>query len=218
MSEVIENKPVKVPSLGINSYDWEKRIEIVKVYLMTGSRQKTCEVCNIHIGTLDKYRGEDWWPEVVAEIKKQRDSRINTKLSTIVERALEVVEDRLEHGDLVLNNKTGELIRKPVPLREASKAANELLARQQQIEKQDSESTVQKETVQATLGMLAAEFAKWSKATGKANSQEIEFTMKSESNQEISSNAIHDKWEEGLQERKREVQQSPGSDQKEGSS
>lgn len=180
-----EKKSIKVPTLHFNAYDWEKRIEIVKVYLMTGSRQQTCTVCNIGVDTLDKYRGEDWWPEIVAEIKKQRDSRINTKLSTIVERALEVVEDRLEHGDLVLNNKTGELIRKPVPLKEAAKAANELLARQQTIEKQDSESEVRKETVQATLGMLANEFAKWSKATGKANSQEIDY-------KEIGSDAVHD--------------------------
>lgn len=193
-----------LPEITDNSYDWEKRIEIVKLYLITGSRRKTAEMAEISLQTLDRYRDQPWWDEVVAEIKKQRDSKVVHKLSSIVERALEVVEDRLENGDIVLNNKTGTLVRKPVPLREASKAAVELLARQQQIEKQADEATVQQSTVKETLGLLAAEFSKWSKQVSKSNAQVIDFT-------ERKTNALHDQWQEGLQEGSGEVHFQTGS-------
>lgn len=182
---------ISVPALNKNSYDWDKRIEVVKCYIITGSLRRVSEATGVHLKTLTEWRDQEWWSDITAEIKKQREAKLDNKLSNIVEKALEVVEDRLNNGDLVLNNKTGELIRKPVPLREASKAANELLARQQQLQKNSEGVTIQQTTVKETLNMLANEFSKWNRNQSKKEATTIEF-------KEVDSNAIHEEWETGL--------------------
>lgn len=166
---------ISVPALNKNSYDWDKRIEVVKCYIITGSLRRVSEATGVHLKTLTEWRDQEWWSDITAEIKKQREAKLDNKLSNIVEKALEVVEDRLNNGDLVLNNKTGELIRKPVPLREASKAANELLARQQQLQKNSEGVTIQQTTVKETLNMLANEFSKWNRNQSKKDATVIEF-------------------------------------------
>lgn len=73
------------------------------------------------------------------------------------------MEDRLDKGDFVWNQKTGEIARKPVSLKEARGAANDLLQRQVVLEKMQREEVhqQQQQTVADQLAMLANEFAKF---------------------------------------------------------
>jgi hypothetical protein len=124
-----------------------------------------------------------------------------------VDRALDTIADRLENGEHVYDQKTGEIIRKPVALRDANNTANTLMQRQAILEKlgRDDKNQEQTQSVQEQLTILASEFAKFNKRlNGKASDVEYK---------EIEDDAVHEEWEEGLQAGSEGIHLTPGSSQ-----
>lgn len=126
------------------------------------------------------------------EIRLIRKSKTGTKLNDIVTTSLELLQDRLENGDWVLNNKTGEMVRRPVSLRDASSMTNALMTRQLQMEELAERMEHRNETVQETLSMLAREFTKMNKQIAKQSAQTIDYVE--------TVDAVHDQREERHQE------------------
>lgn len=120
-----------------------------------------------------------------------------TKLSKIVDKALESIDDRLDNGDFILNNKTGEVVRKPVGLRDAVTAATALMQRAEVIENMNKQERAIEATqsVEDQLKLLASEFAKFNNKS-KVNAETIEF-------KEL--DALHDEREAGLQTGERSI-------------
>jgi len=141
-------------------YTWEKKYSVVAVYLQCGSLSQTEAETGVPSVTISNWKQTSWWPELVSQIKNAEHSQMNTQLNKIINKALGVVSDRLENGEMVLNNKTGELVRKPVTLRDATRAAAELMNRQVILNKVTVENEIKKQTVEDTLKFLAGEFAK----------------------------------------------------------
>jgi hypothetical protein len=188
-------------------FTWEKKIEVVTKYLALGNYRLVSELTKVDYRTIMLWKKEPWWDDLIEEIKKTRTSELSTKLSKIVDRSLEVVADRLENGDVVMNMKTGEFDRKPVSMRDANIVVKDLLNHQLKMEELSSKIEIQKETVQDQLALLAAEFAKWNKAITKQTATTIEFKEKT--------NAVHDERETGLQEGSGEVYEQAFGDQEE---
>lgn len=141
-------------------YTWEKKYQVVAVYLKCGSLRETEAQTEVPTATIQNWKGSQWWPDLVNQIKTADHTKLDNKLSQLVNKALGVVEDRLENGELVLNNKTGEMVRKPVGIRDATRAASELMQRQVQINKTLVDNETKQQTVEETLKFLANEFAK----------------------------------------------------------
>lgn len=156
-------------------YTWEKKIEVATKYMALGNMRLVGELCKVDYRTLMNWKKEKWWTELLNEIKKTRQTETSTKLSKIVDKSLEVIADRLEHGDFILNNKTGNIDRKPVSLRDANSVAKDLLGTQIKMEELTSKIETRQESVQEQLKLLATEFAKWSKGLSKQNAQTINF-------------------------------------------
>jgi hypothetical protein len=110
------------------------------------------------------------------EVLSTRRVATSGKLSTIVDKALDVIENRLEQGDIIYDQKTGELRNKPVTLKDATSAATALMQRQNAIEKAQSQEVQisQQSTMQEQLKELAKEFAKFN-TRHKTNAQDVEF-------------------------------------------
>lgn len=160
-----------------------------------------------------QWKMQPWWSDLEKEIRATQNIEMDTKLSKIVEKSMAVTMDRLENGEMVLNNKTGELVRKPVAMRDAAKVATDFMQRQQVIRKDESETTqVSQVSVTEQLKTLAMEFAKWqSKAQAKAEALDVEFKEI-----EGDSDAVYEEREEGLQTGSEGVYLETGSEEEEG--
>ena len=145
------------------AHSWEKKTEAVKRYMLLGNMRVVSEQLNVPYETLMDWKKQDWWVQLVEEIRKSRKTKQNNKLTDIIEDSLEIVQDRLQNGDFVLNNKTGEIVRKPVSLKDAAQVTNNLITRQLQLEELSDKMENRGDTMKETLTMLAKEFAKWSK-------------------------------------------------------
>jgi len=178
-------------------YSWEQKVEVATKYMQLGNMRLVSELTEVPYQTIADWRKTDWWPDLIDEIKTIKRSKTGAKLAEIIEQSIFVVQDRLENGDFVLNNKTGEINRRPVSLRDAAQVTNQLITRQLQMEELAEKLVNRKESVKETLSMLAREFAKMTREQEKIKAQTIEF-------KEVD-NAVYDERKEGLQEGSGEV-------------
>lgn len=188
-----------VPELHSRSYSWEKRMDVVAKYMLLGNMRVVSEQTGVNYATLMDWKKSDWWPDMVDQIRRQKKTKTSDSITKIIEGSLEVLQDRLENGDWVLNNKTGEIIRKPVGVKDAATIANQLMQRQLQLEDLIERNSKSSDTVQETLVALATEFAKWQ----KKNKKEIIDVE--------DANALYDQRKTGLQEGSGEVYIPSGS-------
>ena len=166
----MSDKNLLVPTITKNvsmqaggRWAWETKQEVVEKMLMLGNIQLVSSLTGVDVSTIQNWKKQPWWTELVATYREEKALVVDSKMASIVDKALEKVDDRLENGDIVLNNKTGELIRKPVSMKDAALVARDLLVRQEAIRKSTDEAVEHKETVKETLSLLAKEFAKWAK-------------------------------------------------------
>lgn len=158
-------------------YSAEKRIDVVTKWLALGNLRLVAELTGVSYGLIRAWKMQPWWADLVAEIKASRDIQVDNKLSKIVDRALDTVQDQLENGELKYNRKTGDVLRVPVSALTANKIANDMLTRQVDISQKrvDESAAYKTEKIEDTLKMLALEFAKFNtKRTIVVQSQEIE--------------------------------------------
>ncbi len=159
-------------------YTWETKTTFVTVLLATGNRAEASRQAGVAYETSALWLKQPWYPKLVEEVKRSVRSELNTKMAKIVDKALAATEDRIENGDYILNNKTGELLRRPVALREVAKVANDMMSQQVKLEKLNNETTVQNETMQELLTQLGKEFAKFNSTIKKNNAETIAFKDK----------------------------------------
>jgi hypothetical protein len=167
----------------------EKRIEVVTKYLALGNMSLVAELTGVGHQLCRLWKTQPWWKEMEAEIRAARTSQVDSKLSKIIDKSLEMIEDRLENGTVEVA-KDGSIFRRPANIKEITNVSQVLMGQQLQMQKAQKEELVQQEqiSVKDQLAMLAAEFAKFNtKRTVDVVSKEI-------------SSAIHEEREEGLQE------------------
>lgn len=167
----------------------EKRIEVVTKYLALGNMSLVAELTGVGHQLCRLWKTQPWWKEMEAEIRASRTAQVDSKLSKIVDKSLEMIEDRLENGTVEVA-KDGSIFRRPANIKEITNVTQVLMGQQLQMQKAQKEEQVQQEqvSIKDQLAMLAAEFAKFNtKRTVDVVSKEIDF-------------AIHEEREEGLQE------------------
>ena len=142
----------------------QQKIETVLTYLATGSETKTAAATGVPKATLHIWRYQPWWKELVVQLQEEKDDSINADVAKIIEKSMATVADRLEHGDFGFNQKTGEIFRKPVNLKDAHKVAVDMIDKRNLL---NGKPTSRTESVSANnqLEFLAKKFAEFATMT-----------------------------------------------------
>lgn len=148
-----------------------QKVEAIQSYLLLGNLALTSRILGIPEVTLRVWKTTEWWKDKVNEIKTQDRIQLSSRMKKIVDASLTVVEDRLLNGDFQFDQKSGEVIRKPVNLKDAHKVAVDLQDRQELMEKTEKPETSD-EGVESRLLKLAEKFAEM--ATMKIEQQALE--------------------------------------------
>lgn len=210
-------------AVSAKNYTWSdsQKLEAVQTYLMLGSVKMTAAALKIPEITVKVWRTKAWWKELEGELKVQDELQLSTRLKKIAERSFEAVEDRLEHGNFIFDSRTGKLKRVPVSLKDAHKVAIDTVQQREMIGRKFVE-TANDGQIEQKLVALAERFAEIATQTINKNRtfdvdiEDVEVVESDTTNNTTddedanSSNynegdfddAIHDEWEEGLQERK----------------
>lgn len=214
------------------SWSDAQKIEAVQSYLLLGNLALTSRILNIPEVTLRFWKTTEWWKDVVDDLKLQETMQMSARLKKIVDASLGAVEDRLLNGDLMYDHKSGEMIRKPVNLRDAHKVSVDLMDKKAMLDKavvpQQEETTDDNK-----LEKLAEKFAAFvnkkldkepevidvqdieiktqdnSEVEGQAHNLEVVGSIPTPATNNIKDDhALYDEWEEGLREGIQAVPQS----------
>lgn len=170
-----KTKPKKAKKEKLVKGAWytdAKKLETVKCFLISGSHKQTAAAMNIPEPTLRGWRNSDWWKECVAEIRTEGSMTLTTRLKKVAESALDITADRLENGDYFFNNKSGEVERRGVSMRDAHRVAVDLMKQADTIEKRPSGEVLTEESVDAKLDHLAKRF----ESIAKQNAKKVQVT------------------------------------------
>jgi hypothetical protein len=176
-------------------YSDSQKVEAVTTYfLLGGNLAETGRVLKINYETLKSWRKSNWWQEIEEQVRKQEKLEISSQLKKLMDKSWVVVADRLEHGDWVLNQKTGEVTRKPVSMRDANNVAKTAVELREKMDLAEAH-TVATENINNKLNKLAEAFTKLSKGEKLEEAEDIAFV---DVVHEKDDNALHEEREEGL--------------------
>jgi len=77
-------------------------LEAVRLYAESGSLAAVSRALGIAIYELQKLQRTDWWQKELAALRREESAMKNAKLTKIHNLTLAALEDRLEHGDLIM--------------------------------------------------------------------------------------------------------------------
>ncbi|HET8689497.1 MAG TPA: hypothetical protein VFM18_23035 [Methanosarcina sp.] len=205
--------PTESPGPGRIGFPPEVKFNVVTNYLATGSLKIAAASVGVAYETVKKWHQQQWWKEYEFEIANAKKTETNNKLSKIVDKSLSLLEDRLDNGDYIINQKTGEIVRRPVQLRDLNQVMNNILLRQEAIEKEkkNQKQIQQQESVQDLLKSLAEEFSKFNGSRKKFDIVDVEDAQVKDED-----DALHEGRETGLQEGEQTVQQQTSASEEQG--
>lgn len=145
---------------GSQYFTEESRIKAACVYAMTGSAVKTGEILGIRPGTIRQWKMQPWWQQVIDRIRTEKDDELDVKLTHILDKTVEVINDRLENGDYVYDAKNQELIRKPMGGKETA-VVTSIMVDKRQLLRERREQKRDETDVMKRLKDIAQNFAKF---------------------------------------------------------
>ena len=159
--EKSKKRPSRAIEAGTNRrWSDKQKLDAITTYLTLGNLSMTSRITNIPEITLRVWKQSNWWQDAVEDIKSQERVELSAKLKRIVEAAHQVVENRLVNGDPVIIPKTGEIVMKPVSMKDAHRVAVDLQNQREIVEKMNKhEEVVESDSDQ--LKKLAERFAEF---------------------------------------------------------
>lgn len=144
-------------------YSDDKKLEVVATYLALGNHiADTVRKTGVPRDTLKYWIKSEWWPKMVQQVYNMDRQKKSSRVSRIVTQALDQLEDRLENGDYIFDQRLGEIRRMPMSSKNVITAATQLMDRQITLEK-GIEDTQEKMDVSVHLKNLADQFKKFNK-------------------------------------------------------
>lgn len=197
-------------AVGNTRYSDQQKIEAATSYIALGNLALVSRVMGIPEITLRVWKASDWWKTLVEELKMQERIELSARMKRLVEASHTIVAQRLETGDPILNQKTGEIIYKPVSMKDAHKVAVDLIDRRKELEKLTVDTSTGEREDDRKLEKLAERFAEMATKS---------IQKKFDKNRTIEgdvTDAVYEKRETRLQEGIQTLPFSTGSDQEEG--
>lgn len=142
-----------------NGWGDEKRVEVVTTYLAVGTAPLTFAVTGVPVNTIRQWRLLPWWKELEDQIRQEDDAQVDVKLKRIVDKSLDIVMDRIENGDIILQ-KDGSVSRRPINIGLAHKVSTEMLSKRDLIRKRQV-NPVDQQSIEDHLANIATELAKF---------------------------------------------------------
>lgn len=159
MGKLVYVRSKKIKPHDPGHWDKKKQLEAVTTYLATGNLAETSRLLNIPKGTLDKWKVSDWWKDLTEEIQSGDSQKQDNKMSRIIDKALDVIVDRIEEGDYQFDQKTGRLVKVPLKARDLERVASGLFDKRQLIRKKPVNVKMDDLNQAARLMKLAEQFA-----------------------------------------------------------
>ena len=86
--------------------------------------------------TVTLWKSQEWWSKLVNDIQSGEGQRTDNKMSKTIDKALDMLMERMEQGDYQYDQKTGRLVKVPLKARDLERVVGGLFDKRQLIRKQ----------------------------------------------------------------------------------
>lgn len=155
-------------------FDDKTKMEVACAFAVTGNARRASELTGVPEGTIRSWKTQEWWHEIQSRIIQEQDEELDVKLTKLVDKAVDQVNDRLDNGDFIYNAKEDKLVRKPVGAKDLAIVTAITVDKRQLLRGQPTQR-VEKVSTDERLNKLALEFKKFSNAK-EITHEEIEDT------------------------------------------
>jgi transposase-like protein len=160
----VKKVPVRRADAFQKSWGDKQKLEAVNTYVVLGGNvSQTAVALQIPAETLRQWTKTQWWKDLYEEVKQEDNIVLSHKLQNIVARSLALVEDRLEKGDFFYDQKTGQVVRKEVSLRDAHEVMKSSFQMRESIEKPQV-AEMEEGSISDKLTALAKQFEQFAVA------------------------------------------------------
>ena len=95
----------------------KKKLEAMTIWAVTGNIAEVTRLTGIDYSVFKRWQKEPWFQEALEELRNENDHKFDSAFTDIIDKLIGAINDRVANGDhVVLRN--GEIIRKPVSLRD----------------------------------------------------------------------------------------------------
>jgi hypothetical protein len=148
----------------MQAWSEKKRIEVATAHAM-GLKAPMIEVATgVPAQTVRHWRLQDWFKDLVEELRREDDHSTDAKLTGIVNKALDTVVDRLENGDFMFDPKSSAFVRKPLLAKDVTKIADTMFDKRNLLRGKPTSISGKQEQISDRLVKLALEFARFAGA------------------------------------------------------
>ena len=166
-------KVYKRPGGGVGRWSEDQRISAIAEYLILGNIPDTARKTKIPIQTLRNWKQTDFWKETAEELQRESNQKIQGKLSGIIDKGLQGIDDRLTHGDSVYNSKTGKIIQTPIKAAIVNQITKDAIDKKILLEKVNKAEKQTEEGINDRLDNLKREFLKFVSAKTITETKEV---------------------------------------------
>jgi transposase-like protein len=193
-------------AVGNTRYSDQQKLEAATAYLAIGNLSQVSRTMGIPEVTLRVWKATDWWKDLVDELKMQERIELSARMKKMIEASHILVAQRLETGDPIMTPK-GEIVYKPVSMKDAHKVAIDLIDRRKEVEKMAVDNTPSEKEDDRKLEKLAERFAEMATMSIQKN-----FNKQRTIEGDVT-DAVYEERKEGLQEGVPTLSQPTGTDQ-----
>lgn len=144
-------------------YSDKEKLKVVCTYAVSGNSRRTAEITKISEATIRSWKQTEWWNEIMSRIITEQDEELGVKLTALIDKAVEGVNERLDNGDWVYNAKLDKLVRKPINAKDLAVVTAITVDKRQLLRGQPT-SRVEKVSVDERLKKLGQQFEMFAKA------------------------------------------------------
>lgn len=157
----------------ITRYGDSKKLEVVSMITNGFTIKNASEISGVPEITISRWKASPWWGKAVLTLHREDRNAKLAKVSILVNKAVDILGDRLQNGDVIFDQRQGEERRIPVSARTALDTTTKLLDLQVRIQEKEEEIEEVVDT-NDKLNKLAEAFSRFAK--GKSQQEPIDIT------------------------------------------
>lgn len=153
-----------IPAIRKGWYSDDEKLNACATYAAVGSIPEVSRLTGISALTLRDWSGTEWWGEVLRKIRFQLNDQLDSKMTKIIDKALDGVMERINDGDYYVDKKTGKVKQIPMKGRDLAVVSTTILDKRQLIRGEPTNISAKQSNAENRLDALKEEFAKFVKA------------------------------------------------------
>lgn len=147
--------------VGNKGWSEQKRIEVATAHAMGLKAPMIEAATGVPAQTVRTWRMQDWFKDLIEEIRREDDHEVDAKLTKIVGKALDAVTDRLENGEFMYDPKRGTFTRRPIYAKDVVRIADIMFDKRNLLRGKPTSISQKQEQISDRLLKLAEEFERF---------------------------------------------------------